>query len=72
MHITALQLEQVEVVPPSLRTSLHIDRHHHSYVDRQRVNEPLHVSFCLLNEEAETSVVNDERDEGELETRELF
>lgn len=36
------------VSPPSLRTRLHIDRHHHSNINRQRVNQPLHVSLCVL------------------------
>lgn len=36
------------VLPPSLRARLNIDRHHHSDIDREGVNQPLHVSFCLL------------------------
>lgn len=36
------------VSPPSLWTRLYIDRHHHSDIDRERVNQPFHVSFCLL------------------------
>lgn len=34
--------------PPSLRAGLHVHGHHHSDVDGQRVDQPLHVSFCLL------------------------
>lgn len=34
--------------PPGLRAGLHVNRHHHSDVDGQRVDQPLHVSFCLL------------------------
>lgn len=36
------------VSPPSLRTRLYVDRHHHSDINRQRVDQPLHVSLCLL------------------------
>ena len=39
-------------LPPGVRAGLHVDGHHHPDVDGQRVDQPLHVSLCVLRTQA--------------------